>query len=50
LIKLISTVDWLVLNSQTLQNQTNHPLQPGFHSLAEVYMYVSFTFMITVQF
>jgi len=42
LIKLVSTVDWLVVNSQNIAKLFPSPLQPGFNSLAEAYniMYI----------
>jgi len=43
LIKLVSTVDRLVFYSQNNAKLVKSSLQPRFYSLAEVYMYVSFT-------
>jgi len=39
-----------VFNSQNIAKLVQSPVQPGFNLLAEVYIYVSFTFMITVRF
>jgi len=39
-----------VFITQNIAKLIQSPVQPGFNSLAEVYVYVSFTFMITVRF